>query len=87
VDAGVLMVKRGEGTFVAEGPPIMGKIERRRVLREGALRYAAIAATIGATSEEAITELKAAMAATSIGREEMADEFDEPEVPVARTRK
>lgn len=87
VDAGVLMVKRGEGTFVAEGPPVMGKLERQRVLQEGAMRYAAIAATIGATSEEAIDELKVAMAATNIGQITAVEEEIETEFPIARVRK
>ena len=84
VDAGVLAVKRGEGTFVAEGPPMMGKIERRRLLRDGAMRYAAIAATIGATSEEAIAELKTAMASTNLGS---VDDDLATELPVVRARK
>jgi len=61
VDAGVLMVKRGEGTFVAENRPIMGIIERKQLLREGAIRYATTAITIGASTEEAVAELKEAM--------------------------
>lgn len=61
VDAGVLMVKRGEGTFVAENRPVMGIVERKQLLREGAIRYATTAITIGATTEEAVTELKEAM--------------------------
>ncbi len=61
VDAGVLMVKRGEGTFVAESRPVMGIVERKQLLREGAIRYATTAITIGASSEEAISELKEAI--------------------------
>lgn len=57
-DAGVLTVKRGEGTYVSEAPPAMGKTERHRILRDGASRYATLAATIGADVEEAVDELK-----------------------------
>ncbi len=66
VDAKVLAVKRGEGTYVAETPPMMGRNERRRLLREAAMRYAIVAATIGASSTEAIEELKTAIATTQI---------------------
>lgn len=61
VDAGVLMVKRGEGTFVAENRPVMGLVERKQLLREGAIRYATTVVSIGASTEEAIEELKEAM--------------------------
>lgn len=59
-DAGILTVRRGEGTFVAEAPPAMARAERSRTLRDGATRYASLAATIGATSQEATQELLAA---------------------------
>jgi GntR family transcriptional regulator len=61
VDAGILMVKRGEGTFVAENRPVMGLMERKQLLRESAIRYATTAVTIGASTEEAIEELRAAI--------------------------
>lgn len=59
-DAGVLAVRRGEGTFVAATPPAMGRAERRRELSQGAVRYAALGVTLGATAEEAEGELSAA---------------------------
>lgn len=59
-EAGILTVRRGEGTFVAETPPAMGRTERGRVLRDGAARYASLAVTIGATHGEASEELRAA---------------------------
>ena len=59
-DAGVLSVRRGEGTFVAEAPPAMGRMERRRELSRGAARYAALGVTLGATAQEAEGELSAA---------------------------
>jgi GntR family transcriptional regulator len=57
VEAGVLAVRRGEGTFVSAAPPVMRRSERRRLLREAALRYASVAATVGATAEETVEEL------------------------------
>lgn len=60
-DAGVFTVKRGEGTFVSDSPPTKKKYERIKMLKEAAMRYAVVAATIGATGEEAIEELKVAM--------------------------
>lgn len=52
-DAGVLAVRRGEGTYVSEAPPDLPDTERSRKLREGALRYASLAVTLGASQEEA----------------------------------
>ena len=56
-DAGVLTVRRGEGTFVADAPPAMARGERTRVLRDGANRYAVLAASIGAAPGDAQDEL------------------------------
>jgi len=61
-EAGVLSVRRGEGTYVSEAPPAMGRGERSRILRHGAARYATLAATAGAGVEEATSELSAAFA-------------------------
>jgi GntR family transcriptional regulator len=52
-EAGVLTVRRGDGTYVAEKPPAMSKSERGRLLREAAVRYASLAATLGVGEEEA----------------------------------
>jgi len=57
---GVLAVRRGEGTFVADHPPAMGRAEKIRLLREGALRYVSLASTIGATADEAAAGLETA---------------------------
>jgi GntR family transcriptional regulator len=59
-EAGVLSVRRGDGTYVADSPPSMGREKRHRALREGALRYAGLAATLGAALPESAEELKAA---------------------------
>ncbi len=58
-DAGVVVVRRGEGTFVAERPPALGKAELGRILREAAGRYAGVAATLGASPDEAIDAVRA----------------------------
>lgn len=59
-DAGVLEVRRGEGTFVSAAPPSMGRAERARVLREGAARYVALAATLGVPESEAVGAVREA---------------------------
>jgi GntR family transcriptional regulator len=53
-DAGVLSVRRGEGTFVAATPPPANDTRRAGRLREEAVRYASLAATLGASYEEAL---------------------------------
>ena len=57
-DAGVLEVRRGEGTFVAAAPPAMARSERTRTLGDAAARYAAIAVTLGAKESEALEQLR-----------------------------
>ena len=57
---GVLCVRRGEGTFVADAPPAMGRAEKARLLQEGAMRYVSMAATIGASAAEASAEVELA---------------------------
>jgi GntR family transcriptional regulator len=59
-EAGVLAVRRGDGTYVAEAPPPLPLSERRARLRGGAMRYAALAATLGAEFEEITDHLAAA---------------------------
>jgi GntR family transcriptional regulator len=61
VEAGVLVVKRGEGTFVAEKPPSVSRGEREKELEGGAMRYASLAVTIGAGREEALEEVRDAL--------------------------
>ena len=45
---------------MADAPPPLPKGEREKSLREGAARYASLAATLGATADEAGRELSAA---------------------------
>ena len=59
-DAGVLTVRRGDGTYVADAPPAMSRTERARILREAASRYANLASTLGVTPEDAQEALRAA---------------------------
>lgn len=56
-EAGVLLVRRGEGTFVAERPPALDRGERRRLLSEAAERYVTVARTLGASTEETVDTL------------------------------
>ena len=58
VDAGILSVRRGEGTFVADRPPAPPRGEREKELEMGALRYASLAVTLGAPSDEAVEHVK-----------------------------
>lgn len=61
-ESGLLEVRRGDGTYVAPHPPSLSRTERARAVREGALRYAASALTLGASRDESVEELKAAWA-------------------------
>jgi len=60
-DAGLLEVRRGEGTFVAHSPAPIKKSDRREVLEAAALRYASMAVTMGASAEEALAEIRDAL--------------------------
>jgi GntR family transcriptional regulator len=60
-DAGVLEVRRGEGTFVAGRSAGVVTTERRELLADEARRYAESAAAIGATREEAEAALREAL--------------------------
>jgi GntR family transcriptional regulator len=67
-DAGVLAVRRGDGTYVSDTPPILTLNERQRKLREGAVRFTSLAATLGASEEEAAEALAAAWRSLKDGR-------------------
>jgi DNA-binding transcriptional regulator YhcF (GntR family) len=58
-ESGILVVRRGDGTYVADAPPAMSRAERSRILREAAARYASLAATLGASEPEASETLAA----------------------------
>jgi GntR family transcriptional regulator len=61
VDSGILVVKRGEGTFVSEKPPSVPRGERDKELEGGAMRYASLAVTLGAANEEALAQVKSSL--------------------------
>ncbi len=64
-DAGVLEVRRGEGTFVAGRSAGVVTAERRELLADEARRYAEAAAAIGATRDEAEVAVRKALEARS----------------------
>jgi len=53
-EGGVLVVRRGEGTFVAEQPAQRGKSERTEMLRDAAQRYVSAAVAAGAELQQAL---------------------------------
>jgi GntR family transcriptional regulator len=57
-ERGVLAVRRGEGTFVAESPSQPKKAERSEKLRDAAVRYVSTAIALGATPETAVAEVE-----------------------------
>jgi GntR family transcriptional regulator len=59
-EGGVLSVKRGEGTYVADEPPVPRKAERNEALRDAATRYASTSIAVGASLGDAVDELNAA---------------------------
>ena len=59
-EAGVLAVRRGEGTFVADQPAQPRKSEKHEMLREAAMRYVSAAVAAGAELEEAKEAVEAA---------------------------
>lgn len=59
-DAGLLTVRRGEGTFVAELPAGDRKEERQRLLAVGAGEFSGIARAIGAGRREALRAVEKA---------------------------
>ncbi|MEA2164168.1 MAG: hypothetical protein QOK37_2295 [Thermoanaerobaculia bacterium] len=59
-EGGVLAVKRGEGTYVADVPVQPKKAERNEALRDAATRYASTAIAVGSEVEDAVEELESA---------------------------
>ena len=57
-EADVLIVRRGEGTFVAPNPPRMGAAERGQKLGDAARRYTSYAKTLGADGEETVEAVR-----------------------------
>jgi len=59
-EQGLLEVRRGEGTFVAAGPPAVPAAERSRTLRTAATRLVSVAATLGASREDVLGAVRGA---------------------------
>jgi GntR family transcriptional regulator len=53
VGAGLMEVRRGDGTYVSAAPPAVRKSEQTRVIRQAALNFASIAITHGAERDTA----------------------------------
>jgi GntR family transcriptional regulator len=60
ITAGVLVSRRGRGTFVAEIADGSNTSGREQMLQEAAMRFAAMASAVGAPLDEAVDELAAA---------------------------
>jgi GntR family transcriptional regulator len=58
VDDGVLEVRRGEGTFVADRPPDRRRADRQALLQDGAGRFTALAHELGASLDESIKAIR-----------------------------
>ena len=69
-DAGVLSVRRGEGTFVSATPPAAEDTRRNVRLLEEATRYASLAVTLGADREETLATLDTAWRSLTDGNPE-----------------
>ena len=57
VGAGLLEVRRGDGTYVSAAPPAVRKSEQTRMIRQAAMNFASVAITHGAdrtTAREAL---------------------------------
>jgi GntR family transcriptional regulator len=66
-EAGLLEVRRGDGTYVSASPPTLDRAARTGELREAAQRYAAVASTLGGSLEDATRELALAWRALKGG--------------------
>ena len=59
VGAGLMEVRRGDGTYVSAAPPAVRRSEQTRVIRQAAMTFASVAITHGAelkTTREALDQ-------------------------------
>jgi GntR family transcriptional regulator len=73
-DAGLLMVRRGEGTFVADLSQANLDQERRRLLERGAAAFIQVAVSVGASQSEAMRSVEEGWARETEGGEGASDE-------------
>ena len=59
-DLGVLSVRRGEGTFVSDHPPVMADQVRQQKLDEAAHRFVVQASHLSAEEEESVDAVRGA---------------------------
>jgi GntR family transcriptional regulator len=60
-DAGLLQVRRGEGTYASEAAPLpAARSERQKGLREAAAEFVVAARVLGANQEQALREVGSA---------------------------
>ena len=69
VGAGLLEVRRGDGTYVSAVPPAVKKSEQTRVIRQAAMNFASVAITHGADATTAREALDAAWDELSSNKE------------------
>jgi len=60
IDSGVLVTRRGDGTYVADAPSQPRKSEKAEALKSAAANYAGAALAIGASVDEAVGEVESA---------------------------
>lgn len=60
IDGGVLVTRRGDGTYVADIPSQPRKSVKAEALKSAAADYAGTALAVGATADEAVREVEAA---------------------------
>jgi GntR family transcriptional regulator len=73
-DAGLLTVRRGEGTFVAELSSTVLTELRRRLLADGAAAYVGVATSVGADRDEAVRAVDESWQTRAEGGEGARDE-------------
>ncbi len=69
VGAGLLEVRRGDGTYVSAAPPAVRKSEQTRLIRQGAMNFASLAITHGAELATARESLERAFEELSSNQE------------------